>query len=110
MATDNQITFKYKFPETYNPVYVNGAHGGINVQGEIIANFYMERTPLPNKVTNNLNTDGSLSDVVSILPEDTSSPAVSVSSMSPLTVIAPKLEALARVTLVVLQPLSAFQL
>ena len=72
MATDNQITFKYKFPETYNPVYINGAHGGINVQGEIIANFYMERTPLPNKVTNNLNTDGSLSDVVSILPEDTS--------------------------------------
>ncbi|MFC0297755.1 hypothetical protein [Geobacillus jurassicus] len=41
------VHFKYLFPDDYNPVYVNGAHGGISPQGEIVVNFYFERRPLP---------------------------------------------------------------
>ena len=42
-----QIKYKYKFNETYNPIYVNGAIGGLSPQGEIIVNFYLERNSLP---------------------------------------------------------------
>lgn len=29
MDTNRQIKFKYVFPEDYNPIYCNGAFGGI---------------------------------------------------------------------------------
>lgn len=47
----SNIKFKYKFDKKYNPKYVNGAHGGINPNGEIIINFYLERTAIPNSQT-----------------------------------------------------------
>lgn len=66
----NQIKFKYKFPENYNPIYINGAHGGVNSQGEIIANFYFERIPVPNALTHSINNDGTLGDINEIDPKD----------------------------------------
>ena len=36
---DKRVLFKYEFPETYNPVYANGAQGGLTPQGEIALNF-----------------------------------------------------------------------
>jgi hypothetical protein len=53
------IKCKYIFKDSYNPVYVNGAQGGINPQGEIIINFYLERFALPNSQTFEIS-DGSL--------------------------------------------------
>jgi hypothetical protein len=44
---NQSITFKYKFPETYNPLYANGAHGGVSSKGEIVINFFSERPALP---------------------------------------------------------------
>jgi len=44
---ENVLNFKYKFSEDYNPHYVNGAYGGISPTGEIVVNFYFERTPVP---------------------------------------------------------------
>lgn len=70
MATDNNITFKYRYSEDYNPQYVNGAYGGINVQGEIVANFYFERLPMPNTITHELKSDGVLGNVVATGPDD----------------------------------------
>ncbi len=70
MAIDNKIIFKYKYPEDYNPLYVNGAYGGINVQGEIVANFYFERIPMPKKITHELKSDGNLGEIVLTGPED----------------------------------------
>jgi hypothetical protein len=70
MATENKITFKYKYPDDYNPQYINGAQGGINVQGEIVANFYFERLPLPNSITQEINNDGITGNVVATEPED----------------------------------------
>ena len=67
---DPAITFKYIFKYDYNPVYVNGAHGGVSPRGEIVANFYLERQPLPNEITHAINPDGSIAaDVVAVDPE-----------------------------------------
>lgn len=66
----SQIKFKYRYPEDYNPVYINGAHGGINAQGEIIANFYFERIPVPNAITQSINDDGSLGEAKEYEPAD----------------------------------------
>lgn len=42
------IKIKYIFGDDYNPKYANGAYGGVTPLGEIVANFYFERHPLPN--------------------------------------------------------------
>ena len=74
---DPSITFKYIFKYDYNPIYVNGAHGGISPRGEIIANFYLERPPLPNEITHAINPDGSIgTEVVAVDPEDLNSSIV----------------------------------
>lgn len=39
----NELKFKYIFDDSYNPVYVNGAHGGVTPRGELVVNFYLER-------------------------------------------------------------------
>lgn len=70
MSEQREIRFKYVFPEDYNPVYCNGAFGGMSTQGEIIANFYLERMAVPNSVTNSINPDGTLGGVVKIDPEN----------------------------------------
>jgi hypothetical protein len=71
---DPSISFKYIFKYDYNPVYVNGAHGGVSPRGEIIANFYLERQPLPNEISHAINPDGSIgADVVAVDPENLNS-------------------------------------
>ncbi|NVN98858.1 MAG: hypothetical protein HXX17_05990 [Geobacteraceae bacterium] len=71
---DPTISFKYIFKYDYNPVYINGAQGGISPRGEIIANFYLERQPLPNEITHAVNPDGSIgSNVIATDPENLNS-------------------------------------
>lgn len=70
MNEERQIKFRYVFPENYNPVYCNGAYGGISTHGEIVANFFLERMPIPNSVTNSVNPDGTLSGTTSTDPSD----------------------------------------
>lgn len=74
---DPTLSFKYIFTYDYNPVYINGAHGGISPRGEIIANFYLERPPLPNKITHAINPDGSIgADVIETDPANLNSTIV----------------------------------
>ena len=65
-----EVNFKYIFNYAYNPVYVNGAHGGISPRGELVMNFYLERPPLPNEITHEINPNGTIGEVVSEDPED----------------------------------------
>lgn len=65
-----KFKFKYIFPDDYNPIYVNGAYGGISYKAEIIVHFFLERTPLPNSVTHIVNEDGTLGEEVQREPED----------------------------------------
>ena len=51
----NTLKFKYKFKEDYNPEYINGSYGGVNLKGEIIVNFFLERNPIPYSQTISLD-------------------------------------------------------
>ena len=48
---DKASKVKYIYSEDYNPLYVNGAYGGSNPNGEIVIHFYHERLPVPKKST-----------------------------------------------------------
>jgi hypothetical protein len=71
MAQDKpELTFKYIFDYGYNPVYVNGAHGGVSPRGELVMNFYLERMALPNSITHEINPNGTIGREVAAEPED----------------------------------------
>jgi len=65
-----EFRFKYIFTHDYNPVYINGAHGGVTPRGELVVNFYQERQPLPNAITHELNSNGTIGKEVSVEPGD----------------------------------------
>lgn len=65
-----RIKFRYIFPDQYNPVFANGAYGGVTPQGEIVVNFYLERSGLPHSVTHVLNPDSTLGKEVEKEPQD----------------------------------------
>lgn len=69
-TNSNALKFKYIFRYDYNPVYVNGAHGGVSPRGDLVVNFYLERQPLPNELTHTVNPDGSIGGVVAVEPEE----------------------------------------
>lgn len=62
------VNFKYVFDDNYNPVYVNGAYGGISPMGEIVANFYFERKPIPYESTYKINKNGEVLDEEVVKP------------------------------------------
>lgn len=65
-----EMTFKYIFTYDYNPVYVNGAHGGISPRGELVMNFYLERQPLPNSISHEITPAGSIGPETDVEPSD----------------------------------------
>ena len=71
-----EIAFKYIFNYTYNPVYVNGAHGGISPRGELVMNFYLERPPLPEEIRHEINQNGTIGDVIAEEPHNLGSSMV----------------------------------
>jgi len=74
--SNKEITFKYIFTYDYNPVYVNGAHGGVSPRGELIMNFYLERAPLPNSVSHEITQNGTIGAESAMEPEDLQSSLV----------------------------------
>ncbi len=65
-----EIAFKYIFNYAYNPVYVNGAHGGISPRGELVMNFYLERPPLPEEIRHEINPNGTIGNVTAEEPQN----------------------------------------
>jgi hypothetical protein len=65
-----ELIFKYIFDYCYNPVYVNGAHGGVSPRGELVMNFYLERMALPESITHEINPNGTIGREVAAEPED----------------------------------------
>jgi hypothetical protein len=65
-----ELKFKYIFDYGYNPVYVNGAHGGVSPRGELVMNFYLERMALPESITHEINPNGTIGNEVSAEPDD----------------------------------------
>jgi hypothetical protein len=71
-----ELIFKYVFADDYNPVYVNGAHGGLSPRGELVINFYLERPALPHSITHALTPNGTIGVEVGEEPEDLKSSMV----------------------------------
>jgi len=65
-----ELKFKYIFDYGYNPVYVNGAHGGVSPRGELVVNFYLERIALPESITHEINPNGTIGREVAAEPDD----------------------------------------
>jgi len=65
-----EMTFKYIFTYDYNPVYINGAHGGISPRGELVMNFYLERQPLPNAISHEITPAGSIGPETEVEPSN----------------------------------------
>lgn len=74
-STNNKFTFKYKFSDDYNPKYINGAVGGATSHGEIVANFFLERNPLPVKETYSIN-DSERAEKSNVEPNDLNKSAI----------------------------------
>lgn len=53
-----EVKFKYIYPDSYNPQYINGAVGSIDPSGEITINFYHERAPIPKIEFRDLSSEG----------------------------------------------------
>jgi hypothetical protein len=71
MSQNNQkLKFKYVYADNYNPVYVNGAHGGLTPRGELVVNFYLERTGLPDAIIHEINPNGTLGAEIAQEPDD----------------------------------------
>jgi len=66
----SDVRFKYIFSKEYNPVYINGAYGGIGPRGELIVNFYLERSPVPNEEVRNILQNGVIGEQVKVEPLD----------------------------------------
>jgi len=67
-----EMKFKYIFTYDYNPVYINGAHGGVSPRGELVMNFYLERQPLPNAITHEITPAGTIGPETEVEPSDLS--------------------------------------
>ena len=65
-----QIIFKYLFAEDYNPVYINGAHGGVSPRGELVVHFYHERSGIPVAITQEVNQNGTIGQIIDEVPAD----------------------------------------
>ncbi len=66
----SQVKFKYIFDKNYNPVFVNGAFGGIKPSKELAVNIYLERHPVPYEEVQELKPDFSLGKVLEKEPKD----------------------------------------
>jgi len=66
----DKIKFKYVFPDNYNPVFANGAFGGITPSRQIEINFYFDRHPLPYSETRELNRGGQQGKIIARNPHE----------------------------------------
>ena len=58
---NRQLEVKYIFSEDYNPDYATGAYGGLSPNGDIVMNFYQERSAIPNSTIVRFNEEGKVS-------------------------------------------------
>lgn len=55
-----ELSFEYRISPTYSVYAISGAVGGVSPGGEIIANLFSERNPIPKKVKHQIEEDGRL--------------------------------------------------
>jgi len=61
----SQISFRYKISQNYAVYAISGVHGGVNAQGDVIANLWSERAPIPRKQVYAITPEGRLGKQIS---------------------------------------------
>ncbi len=56
----NEVTFEYKISKNYSVYSVNGVHGGYNGFGQLVVNFFNERSSIPRKEIYKIDDDDQL--------------------------------------------------
>lgn len=64
------INYKYYIDSDYEPHYVNGVYGGVNISGELVANFYFERLPIPYEEQIEMDDDFNVKDLKVVEPDE----------------------------------------
>ena len=54
------VTFQYKISDNYVIYSIDGVHGGLNAQGDVIVSFFSERQPVPRREKYKIKRDGAL--------------------------------------------------
>jgi len=54
------VTFQYKISDNYVIYSIDGIHGGLNAQGDVIVSFFSERQPVPRREKYKTKKDGTL--------------------------------------------------
>ena len=65
-----EMKFKYILPKEYTPNYANGAYGGINPKGEIVINFFVELSAVPQTQIYEIDKKGLLGKKLKTEPEN----------------------------------------
>jgi hypothetical protein len=63
VESPEEITFEYKISPNFAVYSVTGVIGGLNAQGQVIINFFNERSAIPKKQKHAISSTGGLSDV-----------------------------------------------
>ncbi len=94
MASDDnsrkKVLIKYNFPDNYSPQYSNGVWGGFTPQGEVCIHFFLERAPLPNRQTYDVQATGNLGEPIDFEPKDEGVDAVALRAIVGGIVMSPK--------------------
>jgi len=62
---DKNVDLHYIKANSYRVIHADGVYGGATPHGYIILNFYSERAPIPQKVTQELSATGKLGKEIS---------------------------------------------
>lgn len=57
-SAENQVNFHYIKSNFHRTVHVNGVYGSVSPSGEVNANFYSHRWPIPLEETYHVTADG----------------------------------------------------
>jgi hypothetical protein len=59
-----KISFRYKVSPNFAAYAIDGVHGGLTPNGEIMMNVFHERPAIPQKTVHEINPDGTLGETI----------------------------------------------
>lgn len=65
-----QVKFHYLKSPEFRAIHADGAIGGLTPSGHLHMAFYCERMPIPQTVTQKINKDGSIGDIITQTGKD----------------------------------------
>ena len=67
---NGELKAKYVFDDDFDPEYITGAFGGVLPSGELVVDFYLERTPIPYETVQTIDENGKMSGSLTVTAPD----------------------------------------